>query len=49
MDVCCTDVFQRPKVTGGLGETPDRRRFALGREPRIVLYATDVHVSDLTP
>ncbi len=49
MQACCTDVFQRPKVMGCLGETPDKRRLALGREPRMVLYATDVHVSDLTP
>ena len=39
---CCADVFPRPTFTGPLGETPDKRRFALGRKPRVAVYATGV-------
>ncbi len=37
---CFPGVFQRPIVTGLLGETLDIRRFALGREPRMGLCET---------
>ena len=40
MGVCCIVVFQRPKLIIRVGKTTFKRRFSLGRKPRIVLYET---------